>query len=147
MHKGFIIKTALLYLRRSYRSTLVLGVMIFAAVACLVLLSALAVGTNDAMIRNSVGLYSGHIAASGLPDGLDPGRLAMAGTAGVLIRQIQPATIANSNGSRMESVLLAGVDPELLPEILPTRLPQLQLEDKLPHQTLLRGWSQRPINR
>lgn len=111
MHKGFIIKTALLYLRRSYRSTLVLGVMIFAAVACLVLLSALAVGTNDAMIRNSVGLYSGHIAASGLPAGLDPGRLAMAGTAGVLIRQIQPATIANSNGSRMESVLLTGVDP------------------------------------
>ncbi len=85
--------------------------MIFAAVACLVFLSALAVGTNDAMIRNSVGLFSGHIAGSDLPAGLDPGRLAVAGTAGVLIRQIQPATIANLDGSRMESVLLTGVDP------------------------------------
>ena len=107
---GFLIRTALLYVKRSYRSTLVLGLMVFASVACLVFLSALAVGTNDAMIRNSVGLFAGHIAGSDLPSGLATSDLRLEGTAGVLRRSERPATIGFSGG-RAESVMLMGVDP------------------------------------
>lgn len=111
MRTGFLTKTALRHVRRSYRATLVLSLMVFAAVAGLVILSALAVGTNDAMIRNSVGLFAGDIAASGLPAGLPPSRLAVDGTAGVLIRTRRPATIGPLDGRRVESVALTGIDP------------------------------------
>ncbi len=57
----FLVKIACLILWRSWRTTLVLSFMVITAVAALVFLSALAVGTNDAMIRNSTGLFSGHI--------------------------------------------------------------------------------------
>ncbi len=107
----FLIRMALLYVQRSYRSTIVLGLMIFASVACLVFLSALAVGTNDAMIRNSVGLFAGHIAGSDLPAGLKPSDLRLEGTAGVLRRSERPATIGAPGADQAESVMLMGVDP------------------------------------
>jgi len=66
MHLLFLIKIAALALLRSWRATAVLVLMIFSAVAILVFTSALAVGTNDAMIRNSTGLFTGHISASNL---------------------------------------------------------------------------------
>ena len=67
MKFGIVFKVALLYVWRSWRSTIVLGVMVFTAVTALVFLSSLAVGTNDAMIRNSVGLFAGHISGQDLP--------------------------------------------------------------------------------
>lgn len=108
---GFLIRTAWRYVRRSYRVTLVLGFMVFTAVGSLVFLSALAVGTNDAMIRNSVGLFSGHIAGSNLPSGLSLDRLRLDGTAGVLIRIERPATIGRPGESKAEAVMLVEVDP------------------------------------
>ena len=56
-----------MFLFRSGRSTIALSSMVIAAVATLILLSALAMGVNDAMILNSVGLYSGHISGLALP--------------------------------------------------------------------------------
>jgi len=107
---GFWLKTALLFLVRSGRSTAALSLMVVSAVAMLVFLSALAVGVNDAMIRNSTGLFAGHISASGLPARLAPGALAVSGvkavakrvpTAGILTGTAQP-----------KSVMLIGIDPE-----------------------------------
>lgn len=68
---GFWTRTAFLFLLRSGRSTAVLSLMVVTAVSTLIFLSALAVGINDAMVRNSVSLYSGHISGFGLPVGLN----------------------------------------------------------------------------
>jgi ABC-type lipoprotein release transport system permease subunit len=111
MRYGFLIKTAWHYVLRSYRSTMVLGLMVFAAVGCLVFLSALAVGTNDAMIRNSIGLFSGHIAGVNLPSGTTPESLMVDGTAGVLIRNEVVANIGQPGGTRTETVRMIGVAP------------------------------------
>ena len=55
---------------RSGRSTAALSLMVVTAVATLIFLSALAVGVNDAMIRNTVELYGGHISGFNLPAAL-----------------------------------------------------------------------------
>jgi len=106
---GFILKMAVLYVWRSRRSTLVLGLMIIMAVAALVFLSSLAVGTNDAMIRNSVGLFSGHIVADNLPPDLDPAQLQRPGVREVLWRTRRPVRLRHQE--RVESVLLCEVRP------------------------------------
>ena len=59
MRLTYLIRIAALILLRSWRATVVLAFMVVTAVAALVFLSALAIGTNDAMIRNSTGLFSG----------------------------------------------------------------------------------------
>ena len=105
----FWIRTAFLFLFRSCRSTVTLSLMVVTAVAVLIFLSALAVGINDAMIRNSVGLYSGHISGFSLPQNLDAQRLKIEGVVSVLKRISIPGIL--SNGNNMETLTMVGVDP------------------------------------
>jgi len=109
MRLAYLVKVAGLILWRSWRATLVLSFMVISAVAALVFLSALAVGTNDAMIRNSTGLFSGHIAASMLGESDIP-QLKTAGVERVLIRRHQQVLL-EKNGL-LEPLVLIGVDPE-----------------------------------
>jgi ABC-type lipoprotein release transport system permease subunit len=108
MRFAFILKIATLILLRSWRATAVLSFMVITAVAALVFLSALAVGTNDAMIRNSTGLFSGHISISGISAG-DAGKLQVAGVEQVLLRRHRPVIL--STNSSLEAVTLLGIDP------------------------------------
>ncbi len=105
----FWIKTAYLFLSRSARSTAVLALMVVIAVAVLIFLSALAIGVNDAMIQNSIGLYSGHISGDLLPQPLNPESLKIDGVAGVLKRSLIPGTL--SNGDYIETIAMVAVDP------------------------------------
>ena len=106
---GFWVKTASLFLFRSKRSTLALSLMIFTAVSILIFLSSLAVGINDAMIRNSVSLFSGHISGFALPHSLKRESMFTEGVANVLKRVSVPGTL--SRGDRVEVVNILGVDP------------------------------------
>ena len=110
MKTFFFFKVALLYVRRSWRSTIFLCLMVFSAVAALIFLASLAVGTNDAMIRNSVGLFSGHISGSDLPRNLDPTRLKTVGVKKVLLRRQMPVQLRH--GEYVESVVLFAVSPD-----------------------------------
>jgi ABC-type lipoprotein release transport system permease subunit len=83
--------------------------MIFSAVTALVFLSALAVGTNDAMIRNSVRLFSGHINAEDLGPDLSRDELNVDGVDGVLIRKKR--SIWLSHQDEMTAAVLLGVNP------------------------------------
>jgi ABC-type lipoprotein release transport system permease subunit len=105
----FFIRVAFWFVWRSWRSTMVLGFMVAAAEAALVFLSALAVGTNDAMVRNSVGLYSGHISAEHLPQGLSREQLRVAGVEGVLFRRSVPVWLGHERN--LEAAVLTGVEP------------------------------------
>lgn len=110
MRPIFLLKIAGLTLWRSWRATLVLSCMVVSAVAALVFLSSLAVGTNDAMIRNSTGLFTGHIVGSTIEEE-DLDRVRGHGIEQVLIRRQQQLLLEN-NGV-LEPVLLTGVDPLL----------------------------------
>ncbi len=105
----FWTRTAFLFLFRSGRSTVVLSLMVVAAVSALIFLSALAVGVNDTMIRNSVGLYSGHVSGFNLPSSLKPEKLRIAGTTAVLERVLVRGIL--SQGNQIETVTMVGVDP------------------------------------
>jgi len=105
----FWIKTAWLFIRRSGRSTLVLSLMVLVSVAALIFLSGLAVGVNDAMIRNSVSLFSGHISGFDLLAGLNKKDLAIEGTVGVLKRTYNPGLLTNKD--RFKMISLIEVDP------------------------------------
>lgn len=109
MRPAFVLKIAGLILWRSWRATVVLTLMVISAVAALVFLSALAVGTNDAMIRNSTGLFAGHIAGNQLREG-DPPLLALPGVERILVRRQQPVLLAK--GENLEPMVLTGVDPD-----------------------------------
>lgn len=63
-----------------------LTLMVISAVATLIFLSSLAIGINDAMIRNSVGLFSGHISGFNIPDDITKKQLLAEGVSGVLKR-------------------------------------------------------------
>lgn len=102
--------TAWRYLWRSRHSTGTLAVMIFSAVAMLIFLDAVAVGVNDAMIRNSVSLFSGHISADHLPMDLSPEQLHVTGVRHVLQRRSNQIWI--SAHARLAPVLLFEVQPE-----------------------------------
>ena len=106
---NFLCKVGFLFIWRSWRSTLALGIMVFSAVTALVFLSALAVGTNDAMIRNSVRLFSGHIIAEDLGRDLRKEELTLDGVDGALIREKRPIWI--SYRGEMTAVVLLGVNP------------------------------------
>ena len=106
---NFWIRTAFVFLFQSGRSTVTLSLMVVMAVAVLIFLSALAVGINDAMIRNSVGLYSGHISGSSLPQNLDAQRLKIHGVVSVLKRISIPGIL--SNGNTIQTITMVGVDP------------------------------------
>jgi ABC-type lipoprotein release transport system permease subunit len=105
----FWIKIAFLFLSRSPRSTVVLSLMVTIAVAVLIFLSALAIGVNDAMIQNSIGLYSGHIMGDLLPQSLYVQRLKIDGVAAVLKRNLIPGVL--SNEEYVETIMMVAVDP------------------------------------
>lgn len=108
MRFTFLLKIAGLILWRSWRATAVLSFMVVSAVAALVFLSALAVGTNDAMVRNSTGLFSGHVAGSQLRES-EPALLAIPGVERVLVRRQQQLLLVKAE--ILEPVMLVGVDP------------------------------------
>jgi ABC-type lipoprotein release transport system permease subunit len=83
--------------------------MLVAAVAALIFLSALAVGITDAMIRNSVSLYSGHITGFALPFSLKPDTLYIKGVADVLRRT--PSHGLMMSRDRFETITLIGIEP------------------------------------
>ena len=105
----FWIKTAGLFLVRSRRSTSVLILMVFTAVSTLILLASLAVGINDAMIRNSVSLFSGHISGFNLPVAISRKSLFTDGVSNVLMRIPTTGIISHSGSTAM--VTLIAVDP------------------------------------
>ncbi len=105
----FWVKTAVLFLIRSKRTSIVLTLMVISAVSCLIFLSSLAMGVNDAMIRNSVGLFSGHISGYNIPDNIKKEDLAVEGVTNVLKRlQISGFFYFKD---KMEMVALIGVEP------------------------------------
>ena len=83
--------------------------MVVIAVSVLMFLSALAIGVNDAMIQNSIGLYSGHIVGDLIPQSLNPERLKIDGVAGVLKRNLIPGIL--SNEKYVETITMVAVDP------------------------------------
>ena len=83
--------------------------MVIVAVSALIFLSALAVGVNDAMIRNSVALFSGHISVYGLPAAVGPEKLVVEGVQGILKRV--PVRGEVCAGGRCEDLTLVGVNP------------------------------------
>ncbi len=110
MRLRFILKLSCLHLIRSWRATAVLSLMVSSAVAALVFLASLAIGTNDAMIRNSIGLFSGHIFGSNIPARSDTGLLAVQGVEHVLVRRQQRFLLWTKDV--FEPVLLMAVNPE-----------------------------------
>jgi ABC-type lipoprotein release transport system permease subunit len=111
----FWVKTAGLFLIRSWRSTAVLTLMVFSAVAMLIFLSALAEGVNDAMIRNSVSLFSGHIAGTDIQASVDVNDLRVKGVATVLKRSVAPGILEHDG--RLDTLALIAVDPEREKEV------------------------------
>ena len=105
----FWVRIACLFLIRSGGSTWVLSLMVLASVATLIFLSSLAVGVNDAMVRNSVGLYSGHITGTDLPAGLGAEALAAEGVVSVVKRVLTPGVL--QRGERVEWVTLVASNP------------------------------------
>jgi ABC-type lipoprotein release transport system permease subunit len=102
-------RSGFLFLIRSGRSAFALSLMVVAAVSSLIFLSSFAVGVNDAMVRNSVGLFSGHISVAGLPPGIKPEDLKINGVTHVL-KRIHAAGVI-SFGNRIEAINMIGVDP------------------------------------
>lgn len=92
---GFWIRIALLFLVRSGRTTAALSFMVVTAVAALIFLSALAVGVKDAMLRNTVGLFSGHISAYNLPATTHREELKAAGVQAILKRIYVPGVLSH----------------------------------------------------
>ena len=106
---GFWLRIAFLFLYRSGRSTVALSLMLVAAVASLIFLSALAVGVTDAMIRNSVSLYSGHVTGFDLPVSLKKDTLNIKGVADILVRT--PSHGLLTSRDLFETATLIGIDP------------------------------------
>jgi ABC-type lipoprotein release transport system permease subunit len=103
------LKIAFLFLTRSKRSSLVLCLMVLTAVTALIFLASLAEGVNDAMIHNSIGIYSGHISGIELPIDLDKDKLMIKGVSGVL-KRVAVRGMMSGNRS-FDAVTLIEVDP------------------------------------
>lgn len=86
-----------------------LTLMVVSAVGVLIFLSALTEGINDAMIRNSVSLFSGHIAGTDIPESVSTEDLQVKGVKVVLKRTVAVG-ILEHNG-RLETLTLFAVDP------------------------------------
>jgi ABC-type lipoprotein release transport system permease subunit len=102
-------KIAFLFLFRSLRATGILSLMLLTAVAALIFLSALAVGVNDAMIHNSVSLYSGHITGFNIPDDVRKEDLKVPGVAAVLKRLNIPGNLVR--GHKTYDVTVTEMEP------------------------------------
>jgi ABC-type lipoprotein release transport system permease subunit len=109
----FWIKIAFLFLVRSKRATLALGLMIFSAVGTLVFISAIAVGINDSMILNSTGLYSGHITGLQLDKTITKQRLFVKGVSNVLQRFQIPGTLYHQERKEIQTLIAVNPDQEL----------------------------------
>lgn len=106
----FWLRIAALFLLRSARSTLILSLMVLSAVSTMIFLAAMCVGVNDAMIRNSVELYAGHITATDLPDDLARERLYLPGVRSVLKRNRVPGILGSD--ANLEAVVMIVVDAD-----------------------------------
>lgn len=127
---------ALLFFVRSGRATALLSIMAITAVAALIFLSALAVGVNDAMLRNTVGLFSGHITGYNLAASINPEDLMIKGVAGVLKRVYLPGVL--SKGQLGQPLKICGIDSRM--ESTMTALQKKILEGSYPqagHSELL----------
>ena len=109
MRYMYILKLSFLNLLRSWRATVILSFMVISAVASLVFLASLAIGTNDAMIRNSIGLFSGHISGSGISVNLSTDILEVEGVDNILTRKHQRFLMWTND--IYEPILLMGIDP------------------------------------
>lgn len=107
---GLWTRIAFRFLIRSGRATAALSVMVIAAVAALIFLSALAVGVEDAMLRNTVGLFSGHVSGYDLPDSVAPQELVVQGVHAVLKRIYLPGVLSRHGLSL--PLALCGIDPD-----------------------------------
>lgn len=106
----FWVKTAFIFLIRSGRSTFALFAMLIASVSTLIFLSAMAVGINDIMVKNSVNLFSGHIQATNLPASIKKQDLMADGVTGVLKRVYLPGILTRSG--RVKTAVIVGVEPD-----------------------------------
>ena len=106
----FWIKTAALFLIRSRRTSIVLTLMVIIAVSSLIFLSSLAMGVNDAMIRNSVGLFSGHISGFNISSNIKKEDLSVKGVDNVLQRKSVPGFFHFRD--KIEKIILIGVEPD-----------------------------------
>lgn len=106
---GFWVRIASLFLMRSKRTTAVLSLMVLLSVATLIFLSSMAVGINDAMVRNSVSLYSGHVSGFDLAMDLEPSSLMRKGVIAVVKRVESQGLL--QNGGRFEQITLVASDP------------------------------------
>lgn len=102
-------KVAFLFLYRSLRATGIMSLMLMSAVAALIFLSALAMGVNDAMIRNSVSLYSGHISGFNIPGDVRKDALAVPGVAAVLKRLSNPGILVK--GGKLHEAIVTEIEP------------------------------------
>jgi ABC-type lipoprotein release transport system permease subunit len=106
---GFWVRIAFLFLVRSGRSTAALSIMVITAVAALIFLSALSVGVKDAMLRNTVGLFAGHITVYDLPEKISTDDLQTAGVRAVLKRRYLTGVLSGDDLAL--PVTLCGIDP------------------------------------
>jgi len=125
---GFWTRIAAQFLIRSGRSTATLSFMVVTAVAALIFLSALSIGVNDAMLRNTVELFSGHITGYELDSSIHPQDLAIKGVRGAL-KRIYRQGILTTNGISLP-LMLCGIDPEK--EAALTALPKKVIEGSYP---------------
>lgn len=107
---AYWLRIAALFLARSGRATAALSTMVVTAVAALIFLSALAVGVRDAMLRNTVGLFSGHITGTRLPASMSTQDLMVKGVDAVLKRITLPGVLTG-NGL-FQPIELYGIDPD-----------------------------------
>jgi ABC-type lipoprotein release transport system permease subunit len=124
----FWTRIALLFLVRSGRATAALSAMVVTAVAALIFLAALSVGVEDAMLSNTVGLFSGHITGEGLAPTLPPEALAAPGVDAVLKRVFVSGTLFSDEG--VQPLALCGIDPQR--EAAHTSMPQKITQGRYP---------------
>lgn len=106
---GFWIRIAALFLLRSRRTTAVLSLMVLLSVGTLIFLSSMAVGVNDAMVRNSVSLYSGHVSGFELAKDLEPASLMSEGVVAV-VKRVESQGLLQQN-DYLERITLVASDP------------------------------------
>lgn len=104
--------------------------MVVSAVSILIFLSALSVGVNDAMLRNTVGLFSGHVTGMVTDETVRPLDLKVAGVDAVLKRRFIQGTVGA--GSTIRPLTLCLLAPEREKKV--TSFHQAIVEGKYPRK-------------